>query len=321
MSAPTDDLMGNAVHHPTLDSDSGEIEVSVVDDRPEEDQVAERDPERSGDFDPDEEINVVGRSATNRIKRLRYEYHEQRRAKDDAMRLQEEAVRYAQQVASENVNLKSMLKGTEKVFLSEIKARTAGDLSQARDHFKNAMEAGDSDAIVQAQEAFNRAQYDAGVAEGYQPEFPQGDPAPPQPNFTPSQPVDEKLQGWLSENEWFGSGEGKDSERTSFAYGVHEDLVKKGIDPRIEPDKYYKHLDNRLRSVFPGKFDDVESDMGDMEPAAYSQASTVVAPAHRSSGRPRKVQLTRTMVDLAKRLGITPKQYAEQLLKEDSRRV
>ena len=99
---------------------------------------------------------------------------------------------------------------------------------------------------------------------------------------------------------------------TSFAYGVHEDLVtNKGVNPQTE--EYYSRIDDRLRRVFPDKFG---VEVGAEEPSASRRTNTVVASASRSSGRPRKVQLTSTQVDLAKRLGITPEQYAKQLLKE-----
>ncbi len=112
----------------------------------------------------------------------------------------------------------------------------------------------------------------------------------------------------MVENDWFG----KDEEKTSFAYGVHEKLVRReGIDPRS--DEHYARLDKRIGEVFNENFE-VES--GTEEPAARSRGSTVVAPAKRSSGKPRKVQLTSTQVSLAKRPGITPEQYAKQLLKE-----
>jgi len=141
-------------------------------------------------------------------------------------------------------------------------------------------------------------------------------PAPPaeaqQVPQTP--PPDPKLQSWLQKNEWFG----KDEEMTSFAYGVHERLIKRdGVDPRT--DEYYSRLDERVRELFPGKFDDTSGvEVGTEEPSARPRTNTVVAPANRSSGKPRKVQLTSTQVALAKRLGITPEQYAKQLLKEYS---
>jgi hypothetical protein len=130
----------------------------------------------------------------------------------------------------------------------------------------------------------------------------------------PQAPPDPKLQSWLGENPWFG----KDAELTSFAYGVHEKLVREeGVDPRSK--EYYKAIDSRMREVFPNQFGRETSsvvEVGAEEPVARHRTTTVVAPARRSSGAPRKVQLTSTQVALAKRLGLKPEQYAKQLLKE-----
>ena len=111
MSAPLDDLMGNSLTEPISDmsEDSPDVEVSVVDDRPEEDQVAPRDDERAKGFDPDEEIADIGGRAGKRIKQLRYEYHEQRRNKEAAERMREEAVGYAQNMAHQNAQLRELL--------------------------------------------------------------------------------------------------------------------------------------------------------------------------------------------------------------------
>ena len=307
MSAPLDDLMGNAMTEPiaNVSEKTDDIEISVVDDRPDDDQVPARDESRAKPFDVDEEIEEVGGSVNNRIKRLKYEYHEERRSKEAAERMREEAVRYADNIAKENVELKTILHRGEKVLLSEIKGRADGELDRARKEYKSAYESGDADALIKAQEALNQSQYQLSRASEAQPtvQDPATVPPPPQPA-----PVDPKLQSWLKENAWFGN----DEELTSFAYGVHEKLVKKdGIDPRSE--EYYSRIDKRMRDVFPGKF---ENGMGAEEPAASSRASSVVAPANRSSGKPRQVQLTSTQVALAKRLGITPQQYAHQLLKD-----
>tara|TARA_Y100000310_G_scaffold119376_2_gene118117 strand:+ start:3460 stop:4401 length:942 start_codon:yes stop_codon:yes gene_type:complete len=311
MSAPIDDLMGNALTEPIADvtDDSEEFEISVVDDRPEEDQVEPRGESQS--VESDEEIDEVGGRASKRISKLKYEYHEERRAKEAAERLREEAVQYAQSVAQQNHELKSLLHRGEKVLLSEIKQRADVDLERARKDYKSAYEEGNPDALIEAQEALTKSQYEREIAERSNPQIPSPQQVPQQaPQQAPQQepPVDPKLRTWLQRNEWFG----KDEEMTSFAYGVHEKLVRKeSVDPKT--DEYYSRLDERLRQVFPGRF---ENGMGTEEPAASSRTSTVVAPANRSSGRPRKVQLTSTQVALAKRLGITPEQYAKQLLKE-----
>jgi len=332
-SNPLDDIMGNQiVQH--VDSDSGEISsvdsddaeviVEEVDDRPEDDQRAPRDSSRSKEenFDPDEEIADVSGRAGKRIKKLRYEYHEQRREKEAAERMKEEAVNYAQQMAQQNGQLRDLLNRGENVLLSEIKARTESELSKARDQYKAAYSDGDADAVVKAQEALTRSTYDSRLAESYQPltqeQAMQQPPPAQQPQGQPQAPPDPKLQKWLGDNEWFG----KDAELTSFAYGVHEKLVREeGVDPRSTD--YYKAIDKRMKQVFPEKFgkrtrnDSTVVEVGTEGPVARQRTTTVVSPARRSSGgAPRKVQLTSTQVALAKRLGLKPEQYAKQLLKE-----
>jgi len=308
MSAPLDDLMGNALTEPIADMDDEKIEVTVVDDRPEEDQVPPRDPERSVDFDPDSEVEEVGGRAGKRIGQLKYEYHEERRSKEAAERLREEAVSYAQQVAKENSELKELLNRGEKVLIEQIQSRTESDLSKARDQYKSAYEAGDADTLLAAQEALNQSQYEKTMAANYQSSIPQHLEPGSTPSAPPPRPTDPKLTSWLQENDWFG----KDKEMTSFAYGVHEKLLREdGVDPRT--DGYYAKLTERVHEVFPAKFGNAK---GASEPAASSRASTVVAPANRSSGTPRQVRLTESAVALAKRLGLKPEEYAKQVLKE-----
>jgi hypothetical protein len=162
---------------------------------------------------------------------------------------------------------------------------------------------------LEAQEALTRSQYEKGMAESYNPVVdPSQIPNPAPPQQPVQQQVDPKLSNWLSRNQWFG----QDEEMTSFAYGVHEKLVRReGVDPTT--DKYYELINARLREVFPDKIGNI---VGMEEPVGSSRTSTVVAPAKRSSGSPRRVQLTSTQVALAKRLGLKPEQYAKQLLKE-----
>ena len=318
MTAPLDDLMGNPVSEHSKDLDESEVEIDVVDDRPEEDQVPPR--EERQPLDVDEEIDNLSGGVGKRIKRLKYEYHEERRAKEAAERMSQEAVRFAEQSSKENKELKGLLQRGEKALLSEMKTRADSDLLRARAQYKVAYETGDPDAIVKAQESLNQSQINreaarrSGVAapgparKMSRRQAQQAQRAQQQQQQQPPAQPDPKLKSWLNDNEWFG----KDEEMTSFAYGVHEKLVRKeGVDPRS--DEYYEKIDARMNEVFP---DRPGNDMGTEEPAASSRGSTVVAPAIRSSGKPRKVQLTSTQVSLAKRLGITPEQYAKQLLKE-----
>ncbi len=133
----------------------------------------------------------------------------------------------------------------------------------------------------------------------------------PQQQYVPQRPQvpapDEDAVAWQAKNQWFGS----DPEMTSFAYGIHEKLVRQeNVDPKSED--YYTRIDKRMKEVFPDYFG-----MEKGQPPTTTSQSSVVAPATRNnSARPRKVQLTATQVSLAKRLGLTPKQYANQLIKD-----
>ena len=93
---------------------------------------------------------------------------------------------------------------------------------------------------------------------------------------------------------------------TSFALGLHNKLVKEGINPQTE--EYYERIDSRMRQVFPDQFEDV----GEIEAEKPKRKANVVAPATRSTA-PKKIRLTQTQVAVAKRLGLTPEQYAKQV--------
>ena len=104
---------------------------------------------------------------------------------------------------------------------------------------------------------------------------------------------------------------------TAYAFGVHQKMVtQEGIDP--ESDEYYEELDKRVQTKFPEYFGEVESGSADVSVSSTSRSpSVVVAPSSRNNGaKPRKVRLSRTQLALAKRLGLTAEQYANQLIKE-----
>jgi hypothetical protein len=96
---------------------------------------------------------------------------------------------------------------------------------------------------------------------------------------------------------------------TSLALGLHEKLVKSGVDPRS--DDYYVRIDETMRKRFPEYFGGTQEQA---KPTPRAKA-TVVAPATRSTA-PKKIVLTKTQVVLARKLGITPEQYARELMKE-----
>ena len=299
--------------------DASDLSVEIVDDRPEGDRVAGRDPSAS---DHDSEVRGESQSVQKRINKLKYDYHEERRAKESSERLRDEAVSYARQISSENDNLRKLVNQGEKVLIDQVRARTQTDVGAAKDKVRQALEDGDSGAIVEAQEELARASYESQKANDYEPVTDTqtaGRPAPPAQR-PPAPKPDPKAVEWSGNNTWFGS----DKEMTAFAYAVHETAVgQEGLNPNSEA--YYARIDEKMKERFPEKFEqETQSIDGDTDVVSVSvprkggppsRPTPVVAPARRNNGSvPKKIQLTRTQVALAKRLGVTPEDYARQVL-------
>ena len=137
-----------------------DVEVEVVDETPEADRISPRDQEAAADFDiSEDEIGQYSDRVQKRIKRLKYEFHEQRRAKEAAEKQNNEAVAHAQRIVSENRELKNLLhKGNEALFKST-EAKIDSELQVAETEYKEAYNAGDTDRILEAQKKVNDAQY------------------------------------------------------------------------------------------------------------------------------------------------------------------
>jgi|TARA_R110000824_G_scaffold129096_1_gene290292 hypothetical protein len=295
--------------------DEPTLEINVVDDVPEEDRGRVAPGVRSVE-DHEEELGSVSNNVQKRIKKLKYDFHEERRAKETSSRMRDEAVNYASKVQKENERLRDLVNRGEVVLLDEVKTRTEKELESARFKLKRAHEEGDPDSIVNAQELLSIASYDSKKIQEYTPSA-QEIPKQESPQVRPQVQVDKRASEWAMENSWFRS----DKEMTAVALAVHEDLISNGVDPKS--DNYYQTIDNRIRDRFPEKFGgdspevvQVSSDSVLRSDGNRRKPSTVVAPARRTTGaRSRKVQLTKTQVSLAKRLGVSPENYAKQLLK------
>jgi len=118
-------------------------------------------------------------------------------------------------------------------------------------------------------------------------------------------PVDEKLLAWQDQNQWFGSNK----RMTAYALGLHEDLVGEGIP--AGSDEYYKRINADMRERFSDQFGADES----VDAKPQRTKSNVVAPATRSTA-PRKIVLTQTQVQIAKRLGVPLELYARKVAEE-----
>jgi len=286
-----------------------EIDIEVVDETPEEDKRPKEQKDKTDYESVDQEIAGVGKRAKQRIDKLKYDFHQERRKKEQSAKLRDEAIGYAQRVKAENDRLNRLVSDGQQYLGKQAEERAAFATIAAQQKYKEAYEQGNTEEMVKAQEALTRATMDSASAEQFNAQIPE-EPLPQQ-QYVPPQPQvptpDEEAVAWQAKNQWFGS----DPEMTSFAYGIHEKLVRQeNVDPKSED--YYTRIDKRMKEVFPDYFG-----MEKGQPPTTTSQSSVVAPATRNnSARPRKVQLTATQVSLAKRLGLTPKQYANQLIKD-----
>ena len=304
-----------------------EMELEIVDERAPEDRKPPRTKEAKES--DDEELEGYSEKVKKRINKLKYDFHQERRAREDAERLREEAVRVAQELNNKNQHFQTIINQGEGVLVNQIKERAGLAVDKARSEYKEAYETGETDKVIAAQEALIKAQSELTEAErqqaAVQSRYQQQEdymkaqanqPQQPQQEMprqkAPAEPT-EKAKQWQKDNPWFGNEDHKDM--TALAYGVHERLVRdEGFDPNS--DEYFEAINTTMRSRFPEYFD--EGDGQQVQTSSPSRRnSTVVAPASRNNGaRPRKVKLTHSQVALAKRLGLTNEQYAKQLTKE-----
>lgn len=301
-----DEIEDNSVEV-TVDNES-DIEIEVVDDTPAQDRG--RKPLDRDVADPtDDEIESYSDNVKKRIKDLTHARHDERRAKESLMREKEELERLAQHMMAENNRLKQTVNTGTEQYVASVKQIADSEINTARRALKEAQESFDNEAIAAASEALMDAKMRAENVKNYRPTPLQVEESVvqtrQQQDKTPQ--VDEKTLRWQAKNQWFGA-DGFE-EHTSFALGLHQKLVNSGLDPRS--DEYFEKINSRMKSTFPevfGNEDKPKSGDGSRRPAS------VVAPATRSSGA-RKVQLTQTQIALAKKYGLTPQQYANEVAK------
>jgi len=286
------------------------VELEVVDDTPEADRGREPMKEPPKEV-TDDELSKYDESVRKRIQHFTKGYHEERRAKEAAMREKDEAIRVARAIVEENRRLKGSLGQNQAALIEQAKRVAANDIEIAKRRYKEAYEAGDAEAIASAQADLTAVTLRADkLASLKTPSQPRENPvqqqqvAPQPQQRQPAPTVDPKAAEWQSRNRWFGN----DEEMTSFALGLHNKLVRSGVDPKS--DEYYERLDSRIREVFP------EQSGGRPQAEAPTQrARSAVAPATRSTA-PKKIVLTKTQVALAKKLGVPLELYAKKVAEE-----
>ena len=284
-----------------------ELEVEVVDDTPKADR--NRKPSEPPEEVTDEELEDYSEKVRKRIQHFSKGYHDERRAKEAALRERDELERFVKSIQDENNKLKGSVNKNQTALVEQAKKTAEIELAQAKSAYKTADEAGDTDAILAAQESLTNAKIKTDKLNNFKvpPLQEETDEVKTKEEPEKAPVVDKRAQDWASKNTWFGT----DDEMTSLALGLHNKLAKQGVD--LQSDEYYEAIDTRMRQLFPDKF---EEEIAETEEAEKpKKQANVVAPATRSVA-PKKVKLTQTQVAIAKRLGVPIELYAQKVAEE-----
>ena len=251
----------------------------------------------------EEELDTYSKGVQSRIKKLTEKYRQEERDKGEAVRL-------SQQLLDENNKLKTRVKALDTGYLSEYGSRLESQTDGAKRIYKEAYEAGDTDKMLEAQQALSniavqQQQYNTAKARAEQqakmPVQQQQPVQQPVQQQRQAAPVpDEKAVAWKDKNEWFG----KDKIMTTAAYTIHQELIEEeGFDPNS--DDYYTEVNRRMRGEFPHKFAAKKSGGGSQVASAGNSASRST-----KTGR-RTVKLSHSAVAIAKKLGVPLEEYAK----------
>jgi hypothetical protein len=244
-------------------------------------------------------------------------WNDERRAREAAEREQNAAVDAARRLRNENERIKTMLSKGEQEYVAAMKTTADLQLEMAKRAYKESYDNGDSEGMMNAQQAITNATLQLDRVNNFKmpPLQEKESVVQTQEQYQPAARPDDKVMAWQSRNPWFG----QDEEMTASALGLHEKLKRQGVV--VGSDEYYAALDKTMRKRFPEGFDE-DLEMPVPEEAREVRAadkpvvkpSTVVAPATRSTAS-KKIRLKTSQVAIAKKLGLTPEQYVRELMK------
>ena len=290
-----------------------EIDIEIEDDTPEADRNRAPMPKEIVDDLEKDDLEKYDEATKQKFKQMRKVWHDERREKEAAYREQQEAVDLAKRALSENARMKKLIANGEQEYVTSIQTTANLQLEMAKRAYKDAYDNGDTDKLIDAQEAMQNATMRLAQARSFkvpslqeeeydvqrqQEQYQQ--PAAPEP--------DARATAWRNRNDWFGA----DEEMTATALGLHEKLKRNGVV--VGSDEYYSTLDKTMRKRYDEYFTDPEDSKGSNKESAPPRLSTVVAPATRSTSS-NKIKLKQSQVALAKKLGLTNEQYALEFRK------
>ena len=250
------------------------------------------------------EMDDYGKKVQSRIDKLTKRVRESERR-------EQAAIQYAQGVQAEQNKLQNKVRSLDTGYLTEFSTRVEAETAETKKALKAALDAGDIDKQVEANQKLARLAIEHErvkatqaqrerlkkemEARGIDPNQPQMPQQPVQPQQqTPPPPPDPKAEDWASKNTWFG----EDEPMTLTSFSIHRKLMEEGFDP--QSNSYYNEIDKRMRDTFPHKFES-------------STPTQTVASANRGGPIRRKgtVRLTPSQVAIAKKLGVPLSEYAK----------
>jgi hypothetical protein len=308
---PDDDFQWEVEDETPVSDDGGKPEIDVEDDTPEEDRGREPMPKEVVEELEADELEEYSDKVKTRLKQMKKVWHDERREKEREAREKAEALSAAQRLLEENRRLKSTLSSGEMSLLESYKQSASYETEAAKRAYREAYEAGDADKLVDAQEKLNEATYRLNQLNSYRPTLQEREPEVEQyvqPVQAPQ--LDTKTVAWQERNTWYGT----DTEMTASALGLHQKLITERGPQFAGTDEYWSAVDKTMRRRFPEYFGD---EVVDKAASRGSKPSTVVAPASRSRS-PKKIVLKQSQLAIAKKLGLTPEQYARELMKMEN---
>ena len=297
------------------------FEIEIEDDTPPQDRG--RKPMKEPVEDPtEEELATYDEKVQARMKKFTRGYHDERRAKEQAVREREATETYAKQIIEENKRLQQQLSNGSKVLIEQSQSGAQLELDAAKKKYKEAYEQADVDALTEAQAEIAKATLRMDRASGMKPiEVDEKEYAPAQPEPAKVSP---RTQKWLNRNsDWWG----QDDEMTMTAMGIDRKLQKEYGADYVGTEEYFQTIDKTMRKRFPEHFEGDQSyeeddpppkkrasepDEDDEPPRRATRITSPVAPAARSTP-PNRIRLKASEVETARRLQVPIEEYAKQV--------
>jgi hypothetical protein len=251
--------------------------------------------------DPDDKD--YGDKVKKRIGKLTAGLTEATRQRDIKAKEYSAALEFGRQQAARIAELEARLAQESFQSLQYQAERESNSLEVAKRELREAINQGDQDRMIAAQEKLSLA---AVNAERYKQQAElqksqlQKQPAPQQQQQAqqPQQQYSQKAQEWLSKNPWFNPQGGDPLSNTTIA--LHYQALAEGH--AIDTDEYYGSLDKGLREKFPERFGVQKKPAP--QPVSPVTPSARVAPVQTNVVSGGKIKLTQAQVNYAKSIGM-----------------